>query len=511
MAEASGRRAVRLDTLRQAIQFTLKSAANGFTIRYSLPPLGDKARQPSIALLDVKGRTIARVRLTSRYSFDNAFLPPHPASDQPAHHFWDEIRVLLPHPLSAGTRIKLRIGSIDAHPVAVDLVDAELVPAPFAAPPGSISVLQFGADSSGQRSSRDAFIRAVAEVRKSDRVLYVPSGSYKVDGHILVDQVTIIGAGSWYSHISGHNLGFYSEGGESSGVALSGFAIESDVAKREDRLPLAAIGGTFSNSNFRNLYLHHAKVGIWLDGPAHDLSIRNVDIADQAADGINLHRGITDARVENNNIRNTGDDGIASWSDGVANANIVIRGNRISAPGLANGIALYGGRNIEVSNNYIADILVEGGGIHLGTRFHSAPFSGKIGIRNNRIVRAATMDPNWHFGVGAIWIYALEQPIDSEISISNNEIVDPGCEAVQLIGPNRITNLQIDHLKITGAGTSVLALQARGSMNVKDIIRRQSRRSQVVEVPPSFRLVDGGGNRGWVARDSLAIHPPLCL
>ena len=510
-AEASGRRAVRLERPNQSIQMTLAAPSNALTIRYSLPLSRDNARLSSIALIKVGGRTIARVLLTSHYSFDNAYAPPHPATDRPVHHFWDEMRILLPKSLPVGTKIELCMGTTDANPFAVDLVDAELVPAPAAAPAGSISVLQFGADPSGQLSARDAFIRAVEAAHSLGRALYVPAGVFNVDGHIVVNDVTIVGAGSWYSHIEGHNLGFYSAATGSSRVLLSGFAIESDVAKREDRLPLAAIGGTFSSSIFQNLYLHHAKVGIWLDGPAHDLTIRNVDIADQAADGVNLHRGIRNAHVENNNIRNTGDDGIATWSDGVANDGIVIRGNRISTPGLANGIAIYGGRNIDVRNNYISDVLIEGGGIHLGTRFNAAPFSGKIRIRRNRIVRSATMDPNWHFGVGAIWIYALEKPIDADISISNNEVDDPGCEAVQLIGPNRIENLRIDHLKVTGRATSLFALQTGGSMYATGIIADPVARSQVVEVPPSFRLIDGGGNRGWIARNVPAPLAPRCM
>lgn len=508
-AEASGRRAVRLERPAQAIHLKLAAKANGLTIRYSLPPQ-DNGRRSSVALIEIAGRTIARVVLKSRYSFDNTDPPPHQAFDRPVHHFWDEIRVLLPRAFRRGTTLELRMAA-DASPFAVDLVDAEFVTAPAGAPPGSISVLQFSADPSGQHSSRDAFLRAIEAARTFGRPLYIPAGRYQVDGHVPIDDVKIVGSGSWYSLISGHNLGFYSASRGSNRVSLSGFAIESDVATREDRLPLAAIGGTFNRSVFQNLYLHHAKVGIWLDGPAHDLTIRNVDIADQAADGINLHRGIANARVESNHIRNTGDDGIASWSDGIANDGIVIRGNRISTPGLANGIALYGGRNIFVSDNYIADVLVEGGGIHLGTRFRAAPFRGTIRVRHNRIVRSATMDPNWHFGVGAIWVYALEQAIDADISISGNEVDDPGCEAVQLLGPNRIDHIRIDRLKIAGRATTVISLQAEGSMTARGIVASHIRRAQVVNVPHSFQLINGGENQGWRARTVRAPGPPQCF
>ena len=189
---------------------------------------------------------------------------------------------------------------------------------------------------------------------------------------------------------------------------------------------------------------------MWFDGPAHDLSIRNVEIADQTANGVNLHRGIRNALITYNRIRNVGDDGIASWSEGSPNEHVIISGNQITAPGLANGIAIYGGRDIEVTGNVIADTLVEGGGIHLGSRFRSAPFAGKILVANNSIVRAGSMDPNWHFGVGAIWIYAFERPISADIRIDNNRIDQPSCEAIQLLGPQRIDGVHLSNLRVRG-------------------------------------------------------------
>ena len=419
-AEASGRRAVFLGDWRHSIEISLKAPAQGFTIRYALPDTADGKGQNSVAIIEAGGRQIASMALTSRFSVYYGAYPftNNPADGRP-RHFWDEVRLLLPQSLPAGTRLSI-------HPAAglpgfaVDLLEAELVAAPSGRPPKAVSVAQFNADPTGRRSSRQAFVRAIAAARRTKKIVYAPPGHYRIDRHLIVDRVTIKGAGLWHTTLAGHHVGLYSRPGGSSGVSLSGFAIESDVTERRDHLPLAAIGGTFSNSTFDRLYLHHAKVGIWLDGPAHDLRISNVRIADQAADGINLHRGIARAVVEHNRIRNVGDDGIASWSEHAANRDIVIRYNKVVAPNLANGIAVYGGHNIEVSNNWVADTLTEGGGLHLGARFHSAPFSGSIVLANNTVIRSGSMDPNWHFGVGAIWIYALEKPISARIRIANN-------------------------------------------------------------------------------------------
>jgi hypothetical protein len=234
-------------------------------------------------------------------------------------------------------------------------------------------------------------------------------------------------------------------------------------------------------------------------------------IADQAADGINLHRGVRSALIENNRIRNTGDDAIASWSEGIANEAIIIRNNRIAAPGLANGIAIYGGRNISVIGNRVDDVLLEGGGIHLGARFRAAPFAGRIVIADNIITGAATLDPNWHFGVGAIWIYAFERPIAADIAIIRNRIEDAGCEAVQLLGPNRIDAITVDDLQIAGLLTSVLALQTGGTLVAARVATDSVPSDRVVEMPPALVLRDAGGNRGWTVRTVEAPRSPTCL
>jgi hypothetical protein len=347
--------------------------------------------------------------------------------------------------------------------------------------------------------------------RQSGRPLFIPAGSYRVDGHLVVDKLAISGAGPWRTTIFGRALGFYARKGGSTGVSLSNFAVESDVDERRDRAPLAAIGGTFSRSSFANLFLHHAKVGVWLDGPATQLSIRGLRITDQTADGINLHKGISDAVVEENFIRNVGDDGIALWSDGIADARINVSHNRIVAPLLANGIALYGGRDIAVRSNVIADTVTEGGGIHLGTRFRAAPFAGTIELSDNVLKRTGSLDPNWRFGIGALWFYALERPIEgATIVVRNTVAIDSSCEAMQFLGPHSTSSITIDGFKSLASGGVLAALQTRGSVTVANATSSGRASGDVVDVPPGFRLIDGGGNHGWTAAPRMEASQPTC-
>ena len=152
--------------------------------------------------------------------------------------------------------------------------------------------------------------------------------------HIIVDDVTIEGAGSWYTIIKGHEVALEHarrptarctpasastartrRPAAARNVHLSGFAIEGDVRERIDTDQVNGIGGALSDSTIDGLYIQHTKVGIWFDGPMTNLKITNNVIVDQIADGLNFHTGVTNSIVSNNFVRNTGDDGLAMWSE----------------------------------------------------------------------------------------------------------------------------------------------------------------------------------------------------
>ena len=99
-------------------------------------------------------------------------------------------------------------------------------------------------------------------------------------------------------------------------------------------------------------------------------------IRDTTADGINFHGGVTNSTVTNSDIRNTGDDGIATWADSSegADANDTISNNTVQLQILANGIAIYGGHDNTVSGNLVVDSGInQGGGITVGAAVHLDP------------------------------------------------------------------------------------------------------------------------------------------
>jgi hypothetical protein len=495
-AEASGRRAVRLEST-QALRFVLPAPADALTLRYALPDSADGRGLDSRLALYADDVWIATLPLTSRYAWYYGVYPfTNRPADGRAHYFFDHVRLKLDRTLPAGTQVTLRREAGDAVPwTIVDLADFERVPPPVPMPAAARSVLDFGADPSGRRNSLAAFRKAAAK----GGTVWIPPGTYRLDGHLVVDRVTLAGAGHWHSILTGKGVGVFGKQAPhgSHDVHLRDFAILGEVAERVDRAQLQGVGGALSNSTIADLWIQHTKVGLWLDGPMDRLTISRVRVYDQAADGVNFHRGVTNSVIEDSFFRNLGDDGLAMWSHRRENTGNIFRRNTVIAPVLANGVAVYGGRDILVEDNLVADTVTQGGGLHLGTRFGATPFAGTIRFAGNMVARGGVMDPNWGFGVGALWFYALDHPIaDARIEIADTLLRDSSYEAVQFYG-KAISGVTIDGLVIDGAGTGAFQLQAPGEALVRGTTATGLGSVGVLDGGTGFRLRDGGGNRGW--------------
>ena len=555
-AEASGRTAVKLSP-GQYVEFTLPKAANAITVRYSIPdaPSGGGITAP----LDVtvNGKSKKTMTLTSQYAYlynqypfsndPNADLlhpdwwitecqcvpaatTPTPVITKPFRpmKFYDEQRLHLGRSYKAGDKVRLTApaGSNAAWTV-IDLLDSELVGPPHVRLVAA-NVLLFGADPTGRRESADAFDRAIAFAKRNRLKVYIPPGTYQVNRHIIVDDVTIEGAGNWYTVIRGKEValpepapdlsvhtgvgfyGRYAQDGGSSNVHLSGFAIEGDVRERIDTDQVNGVGGAMSDSTIDGLYIRHTKVGLWFDGPMTNVRVTNNIVVDQIADALNFHTGVTNSVVRNNFVRNTGDDGLAMWSEKTANAGNTFDRNTVQTPTLANGIAIYGGTDNTVSNNLVADPIREGSGLQVGSRFGAEAFAGALNITNNTVVRAGTFELNWNIGLGAIWIYALDKSIAADIRVTGDHYLDSTYNAIMMVSdwPVKdlydITNVHFKDIRIDGTGTSVLSARVKGGASFENVDARNVGAVGInncgsFNFPPTgseFTVTDLGGNDG---------------
>jgi hypothetical protein len=497
-SEASGRRAVLLEGQGDYVEFTLSAPANALTVRYAVSD-GPEGK-PVDARLGVyaQSRRIGELAVTSRYCCYYGRYPfTKHVADGAGHHFFDHARILLDEVMPAGTVVRLTSEPRPPAWIAIDLVDLEMVPAPHRRPSRSLSVVDFGADPYGELDSREAFAKAIAAASGSRRPVWVPPGHFRLDGHVQVDRVEIAGAGPWYSLLQGDGVGLYGRDAPnpSQAVDIHDLAIIGQVNERDDHKALAGIGGAMGGGSLiRNVFIQHVKVGLWLDGPLDGLIVRHVRVLDTTADGLNLHRGISGVIVEESFFRNNGDDGIASWAEKLANHDIIIRHNTVVAPILANGVAIYGGHDIAVTDNLIADTLTEGGGLHLGNRFGAVPLSGKISLKGNMVVRGGSIDPRLHIGIGAVWLFALDAPIKAQIDLRTTTLLDSSQEAVLMFG-RRIDGLVVNGLRIDRAGGSLLELRADGTATLSGV-RATGIVEPYVRRCSDFQLEWKGSNNG---------------
>ncbi len=500
-AEASGRRAVRLAGQGKYVEFTLARPANAVTVRYSVPDSVDGKGADSTLGVYSGGSRLASLATTSRYGW---YYGVYPFTNIPAHgtphHFFDESRVQLGKTLPAGSHVRLQVGAGDTAPwYVVDLADFETVAAPLVKPTGSLPVTDYGADPTGVNDSTDAFDAAIAAASAAGKPVWIPKGRFTISRHLIVDKVTMTGAGVWYSVLHGDNVGVYGKAaadGGSSGVTLSHFAILGEVTERNDNAQVNGIGGALNSSTVSDLWIQHSKVGAWMDGPMSHLTLTGLRILDQTADGVNFHQGVTDSVVENSFVRNTGDDGLAMWSDRDADAGSAFRNNTVISPILANNIAIYGGKDAAVTGNVVADTVTQGGGLHVGNRFNSVPLAGTTTISKNTAIRAGVLDQFWKTGLGALWFWAADSPITGAIAVSDTNLIDSAYEAVQTHGDS-ITGLSLRNVNILGAGTFAVQLESPGHATFTGVRAVGLGAGGTYDCNSGFTITEGRGNYGW--------------
>jgi hypothetical protein len=506
--EASRREAVTLagNGSGQSVTFTTPVSTNSIDFRYSIPDSSDGSVYTAPLSLYINGVKQSDFTLTNAYSWYYGSYPfvNTPGSGNP-HHFYDEVHRLFSTTYPQGTTFKLEVDSEDtASSYTIDFADFEQVAAALPQPAGSVSVVSEGADPTGVNDSTNAFNAAISAAGAGGTV-WIPPGTYNIPGHIMVNNVTVAGAGMWYSTVTGTAPGFYgnSAPNPSTNVHLQNFAIFGNVQIRDDSAQVNGIGGAMSNSTVSNIWIEHMKVGAWMDGPMTNLTFSGMRIRDTTADGINLHGGVTSSTITNSDVRNTGDDGIALWADSSigADSGDMISDNTVQLQQLANGIAVYGGNNNTVTGNLVVDTgITQGGGIQVGQRFTSTPV-GLTTISNNTMIRDGSLDPNWLFGVGALWFDGSQGWGGGPVNVSNALIEQSPFEAVQWV-EGTISNVNLSNVTIAGTGTFAMQEQTGGSASFTNVTATGVAQANAGNAPSyncegtAFAITDDGGNSG---------------
>lgn len=504
-SEASGRKAVQI-TGNQYVTFTLNSSCNGIVVRYSIPDSADGNGLWGNLGVFVNQKLQLNLTVNSHFSWIYGAYPftKHPNDGDP-HHFYDEVRGMFPTSLSPGTQISL-IGLTSHLVYTIDLVDFYIdIPAPYSEPSsGYLSITSYGADPTGTTDSTGAIQKAITAAQSQGKNVWIPIGIFAVTHRFTLNSNIIVrGAGPWYSIIFAtvnHGIGFFGNWAPnpSINVQLYDFAMFGATNVRDDSAIDSGSGGAITNGIIQNIWIEHTKCGMWFDGPFSGTHITGVKIANTFADGINLHMGITNVIIEQSMIRNTGDDGLAMWSDRSnpnPNTRNVFQFNTIQNPVLANCIAIYGGIDNSATDNYLADTICEGSGLQASNRFNSIPTSGTV-MKRNVIVRCGSPNRFNSAESGAIWLWPQEDAMNSLVNISDINIFDSPFEGITFWG-TFISNMYISNVNINSATYAILVNSLTGKAYFTNVVATNLSKGGVYSCDSGFQLVKVSGDSGW--------------
>jgi Carbohydrate binding module (family 6) len=312
----------------------------------------------------------------------------NPADGDP-RNFWDEFHAFISgSPIPPGATFSLRKDSANtASFYWINSVDLWNAPPPAAQPANSISITSCGAVADntptngtaapGAQDSTAAIQNCINQAASQGEILWIPVGTFYLIGtsSLVVQNVTVEGAGYWYSEIYrdvplpnstplGAAFQCYS-------CHLENFHIDSDAQSRAE---VDGGGGaedtTGSNWLIEGMWVQHVESSLWASGSGGTVQDNLFTVI--FADGCNLNNVALNATsgsnltATNNFIRGTGDDGMAinsvayntsgsSTTYYTAMSDITMTHNTVVAPWGGKGIAIYGGSGDVVQDNYISD------------------------------------------------------------------------------------------------------------------------------------------------------------
>ncbi|MGI8665034.1 MAG: CARDB domain-containing protein [Jatrophihabitans sp.] len=456
--EASGRKAVTLNSTGSYVQWTTRASTNSLVVRYSIPDGPDTT-------LDVwvDGAQVATLNLTAKYSWVYGDETSPQNSGTGPRHIYDEAHLLLPSTVAAGHTIKLQKDSGNSTSYAIDFINLEQV-APIANPDPTKYVVPAGLS---QQNVQDALNAASTDSTKLG--VYLPAGSYTTSYKFQVSgrAIKVLGAGPWYTSFftpqdqSGTDAGF-GVSSSANGSTFSGFSFWGNYIIRQDGPGKVFDLTDVSNITIDNIWSEHTVCFVW-GTHVSNLTITNDRIRDTWADGVNLNNGSQNNMVSNDESRTTGDDSFALFAAQDHNSADLSGNNFSNLTSLltwrAAGIAVYGGENNTFSNLYVADTLTYAG-ITISSLDFGYPFQG-FGTQATTVTNASLVRDGGHFWGGqsfpAIWCFSASKAFQG-IRVSNVDIVDPTYTGVMFqtnyvgsTAQNPVTDTVFTNVSISGA------------------------------------------------------------
>ncbi len=490
-AEASNRKAVRLANVMDSVEIKNLNQSNSIVVRYSVPDNG--LDYTGTLSLYVNGTFRQKLPVTSRYSwtyggrddFANTGVEKNAGAGTP-HHFFDETHALAGD-IPAGATVKLQKDADDnaAH-YDIDLIDMEQVAsAPAAKPAGFQSIVDCGAIPNDGKDDGPAIQLCFTRSKN----LYIPEGVFNMTSkEVSLAGATVRGAGMWRSVLKGLYARIDCYAG---GCKFYDFAIDGDTTLRNDSAPETGFTGNgMSGSVVEHIWVEHKKLGVWPGANTNGLSIRNSRFRDLYADGINLACNTSNVTVEHVNVRNSGDDAFAVWSQGACanETGNTFKNVYAQLPWRANCFGIYGGGTV-IQDSVCADT-PQYPGILLGRMFNSNGFTATK-VTGVSLIRAGGP---MYGEQGALKLNPEQGPVQN-IQISNVDIDSATYSAVQLAPGNTIDTVSFSGVKITSPGGCGLLAQGLGAADAANVTVTGTSAGLCNE--KGFNFIKGAGNAGW--------------
>ncbi|MGW3606659.1 discoidin domain-containing protein [Micromonospora sp. NPDC005161] len=483
--EASGRRAVTLNSTGSYVEWTTRAATNTLVTRFSIPDSPGGGGIDSTLNIYVNGTLHKPINLTSKHIwlYGAEASPSDSPSAGPPRHLYDEANVMLNSTIPAGSRIRLQKDPANTTTYAIDFINLELV-APRANPDPARYRVPTGFSHQDVQNALDA-VRM--DTTGNLIGVYLPAGTYETAQKLQVygKPISVVGAGMWYTRFqtptsqSNTDAGFRVES-SASGSSFSHIAFFGNYTVRQDG-PGKVWGELkdVDNMTLDSVWVEHTVCAYW-GVSVSGLTIRNSRFRNTFADGVNLTNGSTNNLITNTEGRSNGDDAFALFSATDQGASTSNNGNvfeNLSATltWRAAGLAVYGGYNNIFRNLYIADMLTYSGltisSLDFGYPFIGFGASPPTQFQNISLIRAGG-----HFWGAqtfpAIWVFSASKEFRG-IRVSDVDIVDPTYTGIMFQtkynGPqpeNPITDTVFTNVSISGVRKSGDAFDAKSGFAI---------------------------------------------
>lgn len=259
--EASGRRAVTLNTTGSYVEFTTKASTNTLVTRFSIPDSASGDGTTATLNIYVNGVFNKAITLNSKYAwlYGSETSPGNSPSAGSPRHIYDEANIMFDTTIPAGSTIRLQKDAANTSQYAIDFVSLEQV-SPIANPDPSKYTVPLGFT---HQDVQNALDKVRMDTTGNLVGVYLPAGNYETSNKFQVygKAVKIIGAGPWYTRFyaplnqSNTDIGFRATD-SANGSTFSGFAYFGNYTSRID-----GPGKVFDFSNVANITIDN----IWTE------------------------------------------------------------------------------------------------------------------------------------------------------------------------------------------------------------------------------------------------------